>query len=67
MPQLGPGQRPGGGVGGEAPASSWVILGVRFNQKISPHIYVKLHPVLEEEMYMYLYRHSLNEAYFFPL
>ena len=41
MPPVGPGQRPGG----EAPGSSWIlaILGVKFNQIISPHRW--LHPL----------------------
>ena len=36
---VGPGQRPGGFPGGEAPGTSWIlaILGVKFNHIISPH------------------------------
>ena len=38
-PPVGPGQRPGGGSGGEAPGSSWilVILEVKFNHIVCPH------------------------------
>ena len=39
-PPVGPGQSPGRGQGGEAPGSSriLVILGVKFNHIVSPHI-----------------------------
>ena len=38
-PLVGPGQRPGGGPGDEAPGSYWilVIFRVNFNHIVSPH------------------------------
>ena len=37
--QVGPGHRRGGGPGGEAPGSSWILvtLGVKFNHIVSSH------------------------------